>query len=64
MLVLLVLRKLLPMAAEGLARLLVGLDGKTFFRPGGSENGPNGQDALAVIDIADPARPPGPGLDR
>lgn len=44
-------------AAEGPARLLVGLDGKTFFRPGGSENGPNGQDALAVIDIADPARP-------
>lgn len=38
-------------------RLLVGLDGKTFFRPNGPENGPNGRDAVAVVEIADPARP-------
>ncbi|WP_342149116.1 YncE family protein [Methylorubrum sp. SB2] len=44
-------------AAEGRAFLIAGLDGKTFFRPEGSVNGPNGRDGLAVIDIADPARP-------
>ncbi|KAB1073518.1 YncE family protein [Methylobacterium planeticum] len=45
------------LAADGPPFLLVGLDGKTFFRPGGSENGPNGADGLAIVDIADPARP-------
>ncbi len=44
-------------AADGRPFLLVGLDGKTFFRPEGSVNGLNGGDGLAVIDIADPARP-------
>ncbi len=44
-------------AAEGRAFLIAGLDGKTFFRPEGSVNGPNGHDGLAVIDIADPGRP-------
>lgn len=44
-------------AAEGRAFLIAGLDGKTFFRPEGSVNGPNGHDGLAVIDISDPARP-------
>ena len=44
-------------ATEGRAFLLAGLDGKTFFQPEGSVNGPNGSDGLAVIDIADPARP-------
>lgn len=37
--------------------LIVGLDGKTFFRPEGSVNGPNGSDGLAVVDLSDPARP-------
>ncbi|WP_204165242.1 YncE family protein [Methylobacterium radiodurans] len=44
-------------AREERAFLLVGLDGKTFFRSEGSVNGPNGQDGLAVVDISDPARP-------
>ncbi len=44
-------------ATEGRAFLIAGLDGKTFFRPEGSANGPNGSDGLAVIDISDPARP-------
>ncbi|KQT45573.1 hypothetical protein ASG52_15610 [Methylobacterium sp. Leaf456] len=44
-------------AGEGRSLLIAGLDGKTFFRPEGPVNGPNGQDGLAVIDIADPARP-------
>lgn len=37
--------------------LLVGLDGKTFFAPEGSKNSPNGEDALAIVDVSDPARP-------
>ncbi|WP_375453281.1 YncE family protein [uncultured Methylobacterium sp.] len=37
--------------------LLVGLDGKTFFAPEGARNGPDGHDAVAIVDIADPARP-------
>ncbi|MGU3538751.1 YncE family protein [Methylobacterium sp. A54F] len=44
-------------AAEGPPFLLVGLDGKTFFEADGPRNGPNGRDALAIVDIADPARP-------
>lgn len=44
-------------AAEERSFLIAGLDGKTFFRAEGSVNGPNGHDGLAVIDIADPARP-------
>lgn len=44
-------------ASEGRPFLIAGLDGKTFFRSEGSVNGPNGRDGLAVIDIADPARP-------
>ena len=44
-------------AGEGRNFLIAGLDGKTVFRPEGSVNGPNGHDGLAVIDIADPARP-------
>lgn len=44
-------------AAEGRSVLIAGLDGKTFFRPEGSVNGPDGHDGLAVIDISDPARP-------
>lgn len=45
------------LAAEGPARLLVGLDGKTFFDPEGGRNGPNGHDAVAILDISDEARP-------
>ncbi|MDP4026664.1 YncE family protein [Methylobacterium sp. NEAU 140] len=44
-------------ATGGRPLLLVGLDGKTFFQPEGSANGPNGNDGLAIIDISDPARP-------
>ncbi len=44
-------------AGEGRSLLIAGLDGKTFFRPEGSVNGPNGNDGLAIIDIANPARP-------
>lgn len=44
-------------ATGGRSFLLVGLDGKTFFRPEGSVNGPNGSDGLGVIDISEPARP-------
>lgn len=45
------------LAAEAPAFLLVGLDGKTFFEAGGSRNGPNGRDAVAIIDVSDEARP-------
>ncbi|GJD34050.1 YncE family protein [Methylobacterium aerolatum] len=44
-------------AGEERSVLIAGLDGKTFFRPDGPVNGPNGHDGLAVIDILDPARP-------
>ncbi len=46
-----------PAAADAPAYLLVGLDGKTFFLPEGSRNGPGGHDAVAVIDVGDEARP-------
>lgn len=39
------------------AFLLVGLDGKTFFAPDGSRNGPNGSDAVGIIDASDEAHP-------
>ncbi|WP_375409553.1 YncE family protein [uncultured Methylobacterium sp.] len=44
-------------AAEAPQLLLVGLDGKTFFTPEGGRNGPNGQDALALVDVSDEAHP-------
>ncbi|KQT19697.1 hypothetical protein ASG40_02400 [Methylobacterium sp. Leaf399] len=44
-------------AAEPPQALLVGLDGKTFFTPEGGRNGPNGQDALAIVDVSDEANP-------
>lgn len=44
-------------AAEAPAFLLVGLDGKTFFEAEGSRNGPNGRDAVAILDVSDEARP-------
>lgn len=44
-------------AAEAPQRLLVGLDGKTFFTPEGGRNGPNGHDAVAILDISDEANP-------
>ncbi|GJD37789.1 YncE family protein [Methylobacterium sp. WL19] len=44
-------------AVEAPAYLLVGLDGKTFFLPEGGRNGPNGRDALAIVDVSDEARP-------
>lgn len=44
-------------AAQAPAFILVGLDGKTFFEPGGGRNGPNGADALAFIDVSDEAHP-------
>ncbi len=46
-----------PRAAQAPAFILVGLDGKTFFEPGGDRNGPNGSDALAFIDVSDEAHP-------
>lgn len=46
-----------PQAAQVPAFILVGLDGKTFFEPGGDRNGPNGSDALAFIDVSDEAHP-------
>ncbi|GJD94888.1 YncE family protein [Methylobacterium iners] len=47
----------IPAAAQAPAFLLVGLDGKTFFEAAGDRNGPNGADALAIVDLADEARP-------
>ncbi|HEX8416094.1 MAG TPA: YncE family protein [Methylobacterium sp.] len=44
-------------AAEAPAFLLVGLDGKTFFEAGGDRNGPDGRDAVAIVDVSDEARP-------
>jgi DNA-binding beta-propeller fold protein YncE len=44
-------------AAETPAFILVGLDGKTFFEPDGGRNGPNGHDAVAILDVRDEARP-------
>lgn len=47
-----------PAAADPApALLLVGLDGKTFFVPEGGRNGPNGRDAVALVDVSDEARP-------
>ena len=43
--------------AETRAFILVGLDGKTFFEPDGARNGPNGHDAVGIIDVSDEARP-------
>ncbi|MBX9934298.1 MAG: YncE family protein [Methylobacterium sp.] len=37
--------------------LVVGLDGKTFFTAEGDRNGPNGRDAVALVDIFDEANP-------
>lgn len=39
------------------AFLLVGLDGKTFFEPEGGRNGPNGKDAVGIIDVTNEAQP-------
>ncbi|GJE58280.1 hypothetical protein MPOCJGCO_0359 [Methylobacterium trifolii] len=47
----------MALADGGRPFLLVGLDGKTVFAPEGSKNGPDGHDALAIVDIGDPARP-------
>ena len=46
----------LPAAADQ-THLLVGLDGKLFFEAAGPRNGAPGADAVAVLDIADPAQP-------
>ncbi len=44
-------------AAGTPAFVLVGLDGKTFFEATGGRNGPNGHDAVGVLDVGDEARP-------
>lgn len=44
-------------AAQAPAVMLVGLDGKTFFLPEGDRNGPEGSDAVAIIDVSDEAHP-------
>ena len=44
-------------AAQAPAYMLVGLDGKTFFLPEGDRNGPEGSDAVAIIDVSDEAHP-------
>ena len=41
----------------GPERLLVGVDGKTFFEATAVRNGPGGKDAVAVVDVSDPGRP-------
>ncbi|MCJ2035608.1 YncE family protein [Methylobacterium sp. J-068] len=43
--------------AESPAFILVGLDGKTFFEAQGGRNGPNGHDAVGIVDVSDEARP-------
>ncbi len=43
-----------PLRAE---QLLIGLDGKLFFEAAGPRNGRPGADAVAVVDISDPAQP-------
>ncbi len=45
------------LAADAPAFILVGLDGKTFFEAEGGRNGPNGQDAVGILDVSDEARP-------
>lgn len=44
-------------AQQAPAFMLVGLDGKTFFLPEGDRNGPEGADAVAIIDVSDEAHP-------
>ena len=39
------------------SHLLVGLDGKLFFEATGPRNGAPGADAVAIVDISDPAQP-------
>ncbi len=45
------------LVAAGPSQLLVGLDGKTFFEAASVRNGPGGKDAVAVLDLSDPAHP-------
>lgn len=44
-------------AADTTALILVGLDGKTFFEAQGGRNGPNGHDAVGILDVSDEAHP-------
>lgn len=44
-------------AADTRALMLVGLDGKTFFEAQGGRNGPNGHDAVGILDVSDEAHP-------
>lgn len=37
--------------------ILIGLDEKVTFAPEGQRNGPPGKDAVAVLDVSDPAHP-------
>lgn len=53
----LLLSSMVPAMADAPALMLVGLDGKTFFEPDGSRNGPNGEDAVGIIDVTDEAQP-------
>ena len=48
---------LLSTPLQAAERLLVGLDGKLFFEAAGPRNGPPGTDAVAVVDLSDPAQP-------
>ena len=43
--------------ADTRAFILVGLDGKTFFKAQGGRNGPNGHDAVGILDVSDEAHP-------
>lgn len=45
------------LAAAAPNQLLLGIDGKTFFEATAVRNGPGGADAVAVLDISDPAHP-------
>jgi len=44
-------------AMAGVNDILIGLDQKVVYGPDGSANGPPGQDAVVVVDIANPAKP-------
>ena len=57
---LLLLAALAPITAAVAAppdRLLLSVDGKTFFEAAQVRNGPAGHDLVAVLDISDPAHP-------
>jgi DNA-binding beta-propeller fold protein YncE len=46
-----------PIAQASTTDILIGLDQKVSYGPNGQVNGPPGNDAVLVVDIANPAKP-------